>query len=86
LLFFFLHHVDGEVGEVTDDGFHVTTHIAYFGEFRRFHFNKRRLRELRQTARDLSLADPGRADHDDVLRHDLLAQVIGNLLTTPAIA
>jgi len=40
-------------------------------------FKERRPGEARQTARDLGLADAGRADHEDVLGRDLGAQGIG---------
>src|SRR6185437_13352071 len=45
-----------------------------------------RLRQLRQSPRDLGLADAGRPDHEDVLRRDLVAQVGRNVLPAPSIA
>ena len=47
---------------------------------------KRRLGEPRQAARDLGLAAPGRADHQDVLGQHLLAQLGRELLAAPAVA
>ena len=41
---------------------------------------------LREPARDLGLADAGRADHQDVLRHHLLAQLLVELQPPPAVA
>src|SRR5262249_8851624 len=40
----------------------------------------------REAARDLGLADAGRADHQDVLRHHLLAQLLVELQAAPAVA
>jgi hypothetical protein len=40
----------------------------------------------REAARDLGLAHPGGPDHQDVLRRDLLAQRLGDLLAAPAVA
>src|SRR4029453_4138073 len=34
---------------------------------------------------DLGLADPGRADHQDVLGVDLVAQIAGHVLAAPAV-
>src|SRR5882724_162010 len=39
-----------------------------------------------EPARHLGLPDAGRSDHDDVLRRDLVAQLLGHLLAAPAIA
>ena len=80
------HHVDGDLDEIADDLFDIAADIADFGEFRRFHFEKRRLRQFRQAAGDLGLADTGRADHQDVLRQHLVAHFFGQLLATPTVA
>ena len=42
--------------------------------------------EAREAARDLGLADAGRADHQDVLGQDLVAQIVVELLAPPAVA
>ncbi len=41
---------------------------------------------LRQAAGDLGLADPGRADHQDVLRRDLVPQIGRHPPPAPAVA
>ena len=41
---------------------------------------------LRQPARNLGLADAGRADHQDVLGQHLLAQLVVELQPPPAVA
>ena len=41
---------------------------------------------LREPARDLRLADAGRADQDDVVGRDLVADRVGRALPAPAIA
>ena len=86
LLFFFLHHVDGKIGQIADDRFDVAADVADFGEFGGFDFDERRLRQLGEAARDLGLADAGGTDHDDVLRRDLFAQIFRHQLAPPAIA
>src|SRR5690606_33865993 len=42
--------------------------------------------ELCEAARDLGLADTGRADHQDVLRHHFVAQALVELMAPPAVA
>jgi hypothetical protein len=75
-----------DLHQVADDAFHVAADIADLGELRRFHLEEGRVGELRQAARDLGLAAAGGPDHQDVLRHHLLAQAGRELLTTPAVA
>ena len=60
--------------------------VADFGVFGRLDLEERRADELGEPAGDLGFADAGRADHDDVLRRDVLAQFRRQLLATPAIA
>ena len=79
-------HDDGGVDEVADDLLDVAADVADLGELGRLDLEERRLGELRQPARDLGLADAGRADHQDVLRVDLVANVVGQLLAPPAVA
>ena len=75
-----------EIGEIAHDRLDVAPDVADLGELRRFDLDERRLRQLREAARDLGLPHAGRPDHDDVLRRDLLAQIAGDLLAPPAIA
>ena len=77
---------DGGIHQIADDAVHVAAHIAHFGELRRFDLQEGRLRQLGQTAADFGLAHPGRADHQDVLRIDLVPQIITQLLAPPAVA
>ena len=42
--------------------------------------------EAGQPTRDLRLPHPGRADQDDVLRHDLVAEIVRELPTSPAVS
>ena len=80
------HHADGRFHEIADHLLDVAAHIADLGEFRRLDLEERRIRELRQAARDLGLADAGRPDHQDVLGHHLVAQRLLELLAAPAVA
>ncbi len=60
--------------------------VADLGELGRLDLHEGRVGELGQPPRDLGLAHAGGADHQDVLRRDLLAQRIGHLLAPPAVA
>src|SRR5205823_8694983 len=59
---------------------------ADLGELSRLDLDEGRIREPREAPGDLRLADPGGADHQDVLRRDLLAQRLGHLLAAPAVS
>ena len=72
--------------QVADDRVDVAADVADLGELGRLDLDERRIGEPREPARDLGLADAGRADHQDVLRRDLLPQRLGDLLAPPAIA
>ena len=86
LHFFLARHLHRDVHQILDDGVDLAADVADLGELRRFDLDERRARELRQAARDLGLADAGRADHQNVLRRDLGAQALGHLHAAPAIA
>ena len=60
--------------------------VADLGVLRRLDLDEGRLRELGQPPRDLRLPHAGGADHDDVLRRDLVAQLGRQLLAAPAVA
>src|SRR5690606_7889274 len=78
--------LDRGVGEVTDDLLDVLADVADLGEAGRLDLDERRVGQRRQPARDLGLADAGGADHQDVLGHDLVAQLVIELRTAPAVA
>ena len=80
-----LDHVDADLGQVADDGIHVAPHVAHFRELRRLDLEERGVHEPREPAGDLGLAHARGADHDDVLRHHLVAQVLGQTLAPPAV-
>ena len=67
---------DGELDQVAHHRLDVAPDVADLGELRGLDLHERRLRELGEPARDLGLPDAGRADHDDVLRRDLVAQLV----------
>ncbi len=77
---------DRFLGEVAGDLLDVAADVADLGELGRLDLDERRVRQLRQTPADLGLAATGRADHQDVLRRDLVAQLGGKALATPAVA
>ena len=57
LLFFLLHHVNGQIRQIADDRLHVAADVADFGKFGGFDFDERRLRQFGEAARDLGLTD-----------------------------
>jgi hypothetical protein len=63
--------LDGHLGQVADDGIDVLADVAHLGELGGLDLDERRVRQPRQAARDLGLADAGGADHQDVLGRDL---------------
>jgi hypothetical protein len=77
---------DRFLDEVADDRVDVAADVADLGELGRLDLEERGFGELRQPAADLGLAAPGRADHQDVLRADLVAQIVAEALPPPAIA
>src|SRR5690606_16725151 len=64
--------IDGDVDEVADHAVHDATHIPDLREFCGFDLDERCTGQFRQSPSDLGLADTGGADHDDVVRHDLI--------------
>ncbi len=82
----FADHVDGGLDEIADDLFHVAADVADLGKFCRLDLDERRLIEFREPAGNLCLADAGRADHQNILRQDFLAQLFRQLLAAPAVA
>ena len=81
-----LGHGDRDLDQIADDLLDVAADIPDFGELGRFDLQKRRLGELGEPARDLGLADTGRADHQDVLGQHLFPQGFRQLEPTPAVA
>ena len=78
--------LDRGLDQIAHDRVDVAPDVADLGELGRLDLDERRVGEPREPARDLGLADAGRADHQDVLRRDLLAQRLGDLLPAPAVA
>jgi hypothetical protein len=72
--------------EIAHDRVDVAADVAHLGELGGLDLEEGRAGEARQPARDLGLADPGGADHDDILGGDLVAQLGGQLLAPPAVA
>jgi len=82
----FAHHVDRYLHQVPDHRFHIAPNISHLGKFRGLHLQKRRIGQLRQAARNLRFAHARGPDHDDVLGHDVVGHVGGQLLPALTIA
>jgi hypothetical protein len=61
-----------DVDEVPDHRIDVPADIAYFRELGRLHLDERRLGEAREPPSDFRFPHAGRADHDNIRRHDLV--------------
>jgi hypothetical protein len=72
--------------QIADHRFDVASHIAHFGELAGFHFQKRRIGQLRQPPRQFRFAHAGRPNHQDVLGHDLFRHFRVELLAADAVA
>ena len=80
------HHVDRALDEVAHHRLDVASDVADFGELRRLDLDERRAGELGEATGDLRLPHARRADEDDVVRRDLLANRFGRALAAPAVA
>ncbi|MBA7653721.1 hypothetical protein ES703_61578 [subsurface metagenome] len=85
-LFCVSHHAHRHFHQVADDAFHIPAHVAHLGELRGLHLDEGRVGQHGQPPGNLGLAHPGGADEDDVIGHDLFAEVIGDLEAAPAVA
>ena len=79
------HHIDRELHQVADHRLDVATHVPHLGVLGGLHLDERRLGQPSQPPGNLGLADPGRPDHDDVLRGHLVAETGGQPLPAPAV-
>src|SRR6185437_12813182 len=60
--------------------------VAHLGKLGGFDLEEWRVGQLGQAAGDLGFAHAGGANHDDVLRHDIVSQFGGELLSSHAVA
>ncbi len=82
----FLDQHNAGLDQIAHDLLDVAADIADFGELGGFDLDEGRAGQTGETAGNFRLADAGRADHEDVLGHDFIAQVVGQLLPAPAVA
>ena len=73
-------------GDVIEPDHDVAADVTHLGELGSLHLDERRVGELGEPAVNLGLADAGRADHEDVLGRDFLAQRLADLHAAPAVA
>src|SRR6185503_650374 len=77
---------DTDLQQITHDLLDVAADIADLGELGRLDLDERRAGQPRQPPRDFGLADAGRADHQDVFRQHLFAQLVVQLQAAPSVA
>ncbi len=80
------YHVYRDVSEVPDHRLHISADVAHFRELRCLDLDERRAGEPGQPPGDLGLSDSRRADHYNVVRHDLVPELLRDLLPPPAVA
>jgi hypothetical protein len=79
-----VHLIDARFEQIADDRLDVAADVADLGEAGRLDLDEGSVHQLRHAAGDLGLADAGRADHQDVLGADLVAQLLGQPLAAQA--
>jgi len=77
---------DRDLNQVAHDLLDVAPDITHLGELGGFDLEKGRACELGKPARNLGLADAGRANHQDVLWRDFLGELRGELLSPHPVA
>mmetsp|Transcript_16045 Transcript_16045/g.49648 ORF Transcript_16045/g.49648 Transcript_16045/m.49648 type:complete len:455 (+) Transcript_16045:16-1380(+) len=77
---------DRRLDQIPDDLVDVAAVEPDLRELRRFYFDERRVGHLREAPRDLRLAAARRANHQNVLRHDLRLELFAQELVAPAIS
>ena len=77
---------DRDLNQVAHDLLDVAPDITHLGELGGFDLEKGRACELGKPARNLGLADPSRANHQNILWQHLLAQLVVELEPPPAVA
>ena len=82
----FLFKAHGFFRKIAGDLLDIAADIADLGKFGGFNLDKRCVGKLCQAARYLGLAATCRPDHQDIFGRHLIAQIIAQTLTPPAIA
>src|SRR3569623_1802922 len=82
----FARQLDRDGDEIAHDGFDIAADVTDLGELGRLDLEEGRIGELGEPPRDLGLADAGGADHLDIFRRELVAQLLVDLRTPPAVA
>ena len=79
-------HGDRGVDQIADHRLDIPAHIADLGELGRLDLDEGRSPEAGQATRDLGLPYPRRPNQDQVVRENLLAQILLDLLPAPPVA
>ncbi len=77
LQLFLAHIIDRNLHQIPHHRLHIPPHIPHLRKLRSLHFQKRRIRQLRQSSRNLRLPHPRRPNHDYVFGNDFFGQVGG---------
>src|SRR5450830_150077 len=78
--------LDGNIGQIADDGVNILANVADLGELGGLDLDERRIGEPRQTPRDFGFTHTSRANHQSVLGSNFCTQAGLDLLAPPAIA
>ncbi len=79
-------HLDRGFQQVSHDRLDITPDVSDFGELGCFDLDERSVHQLGEASSDFGLANPGRADHDDVSRHDFSGDIRRQLHSAPTVA
>src|SRR5688572_30661537 len=82
---FIADHPDRYVDKITHHRLDIASDITNFGKLGSFDFDEWCTGEAREASRNFGFADAGRTDQYDVVRHDLLAEILFDALPPPAI-
>ncbi len=83
---FLAHHLHRAIHQIADDGFDIAAHVADLGELGGLDLDEGRIGQLGQPAGDFGFAHPGRADHQNILGGNFVAQFRRHPHPPPAVA
>ena len=80
------YHSHGLINKITNHRLNVAANIADFSEFRGLHLDKRSFCQLGKPAGNFGFSYAGRADHNNVVGHDLITKIVTDMLAAKSVA